>query len=122
MNAPRAVLLACGISVFSSISLVFPTSAFAVRALQRSAPASSPYESSRTAGTCSQYGWQHVGHPEKGYNRRVCLDKPKRPLARATQTDSNQTDCKKRVLKHFGPPGKGIDTFRLLRVPCGAKR
>lgn len=84
-------------------------------------PRSSAAQSPAREG-CKRYRWEHIGHPEKGYTRRVCIDQKPMPQSVVAETTKHERKCKEYVRKHYGPSEKGVDTFKVVYVECPHKR
>ncbi len=124
MNSSKSILLAPMMgAVLMTASLVIQASTPAVRASQD--PKETPRPSAvRLAARepCTQYRWGHVGHPEKGYDRRVCVDAKEKSPPVVEALDRGARNCKKSVSEHYGPPGKVMDSVKVVSVPCPKRR
>lgn len=130
MNSLKSTLLApvTGAALVTA-SLVIQTSTLAANVSQDRVETPRQLASQPAAPEpCKQYRWVHVGHPEKGYNRRVCVEPAAESSTSSEQPSASQAmdhdgqKCKKYVREHYGPPGKGVDTVKVVYVPCPQKR
>lgn len=123
MNSSKSVLLTrvTGAALLTAW-LAVQSSTLAANVLQEGVETPHPSASQPTATEpCKRYRWEHVGHPEKGYRRRVCVDQKVAPQPVA-ETMDHEKKCKKYVRDHYGPPGKGVDTVKVVYVECPEKR
>lgn len=92
MNSKQSILLALATgAVLMTASLVVQSSTFAANDPKTRVEVPDPLAQLAAKAPCKQYRWKHVGHPAKGYNRRVCTDKkaePK-PVAEALDHEKN---------------------------------